>query len=57
MNHEKKPPSKQSQIILESLQQAVETALEKKQKLGQYAVIWDGVKPIAVGEDAPCDLK
>lgn len=57
MNNVKKPPSKQSQIILESLQQAVVMALEKKRKLGQYAVMWDGVKPVAIGEDAPRDSK
>jgi len=39
-------PSEQSQIVLESLKSAVAIALEKKRKLGQFAVVWDGEKPI-----------
>jgi len=36
------PLSKQSEIVLKSLQRAVANALERKHKLGQYAVLWDG---------------
>jgi len=39
--------------MLESLQRAVSQALEKKRRLGQYAVIWQNGKPVAVGDDAP----
>lgn len=31
----------------------MEKALERKKRLGQYAVIWSGDKPVMVGEDAP----
>ena len=33
-------PSEQAQKTLTVLQQAVAEALEKKRKLGQYAVVW-----------------
>lgn len=39
--------------MLESLKQAVAQALEKKKRLGQYAVIWENGKPVLIGEDAP----
>jgi len=39
-------PSKQSQKILRSLEDAVGAALEKKRKLGQYAIVWDGEKVV-----------
>ena len=38
--------SENSQRILNSLEKAVKDALEKKRRLGQYAVIWDGDKPV-----------
>ena len=38
------PLSKKSEIVLKSLQRAVSKALERKRKLGQYAVLWDGEK-------------
>jgi len=39
--------SEQSAKILFALEEAVTNALDKKQKLGQYAVIWDRKKHIA----------
>lgn len=48
-----KTPSEHSQKILASLKKAVAEALERKRKLGQYAVIWDGNKPVLRGDDAP----
>jgi len=40
----KKSPSREGQIILDTLQDAVSKALDKKRRLGQYAVVWkDGV--------------
>jgi len=36
--------SEQSEKILLALEAAVTSALDKKQKLGQYAVIWDRKK-------------
>ncbi|QOJ24112.1 MAG: hypothetical protein HRU78_11065 [Gammaproteobacteria bacterium] len=49
----KTTPSEEGQIILDSLQKAVTQALEKKRRLGQYAVVWRSGKPIMIGEDAP----
>ena len=45
--------SEKGQIILDALQKAVTQALEKKRRLGQYAVVWRDGKPIMIGEDAP----
>ncbi len=49
-------PSEETQKILESLQRAVTAALDKKKRLGQYAVIWQDGRPVAIGEDAPASL-
>ena len=38
-------PSKEAQLALDALQKAVKNALEKKKRLGQYAVIWQDGKP------------
>jgi len=46
-------PSDESKRMLEALQHAVDKALEKKRRLGQYAVIWKNGKPVLTGEDAP----
>ncbi|MGB4336202.1 MAG: hypothetical protein WBJ41_15290 [Chromatiaceae bacterium] len=39
--------------MLETLRQSVAKALEKKRRLGQYAVTWQNGKPVVTGEDAP----
>ena len=49
----KNVPSHQGQELLESLRQAVAKTLEKKRRLGQYVVTWEGGKPVLTGEDAP----
>ena len=49
----KTKPSKECQLILDSLQKAVTQALEKKRRLGQYAVVWRDGRPVMIGEDAP----
>lgn len=46
-------PSPEGQKQLETLRQAVSKALEKKRRLGQYAVIWQDGKPVMTGTDAP----
>jgi len=46
-------PSPEAQQQLESLRQAVAKALEKKRRLGQYAVFWKDGKAVIAGEDAP----
>ena len=49
--------SPDTQAMLDCLQLAVNKALERKRRLGQYAVFWDGKAPFAIGDDAPEDLK
>ncbi|MBV6449093.1 hypothetical protein [Nitrosomonas sp.] len=46
-------PSEEGQVILDSLQKAVTQALERKRRLGQYAVVCRDGKPVMIGEDAP----
>ncbi|MGE4344426.1 MAG: hypothetical protein AB7F20_09130 [Geoalkalibacter sp.] len=46
-------PSERGQIELATLKSAVAQALEKKRRLGQYAVIWQNGMPVMIGEDAP----
>ena len=47
------PPSPQAQVMLKALQTAVAKSLDKKQKLGQYAVIWQNGQPVQTVSDAP----
>lgn len=47
------PPSISSQILLESLRQAVANALERKRRLGQYAVVWRDGQPAILESDLP----
>ena len=49
----KTTPSEKGQAVLDVLRVAVNKALEKKKKLGQYAVVWDGQKTVLTGNDAP----
>ncbi|MFG6667145.1 hypothetical protein ACGK9R_08540 [Halomonas sp. HNIBRBA4712] len=42
-----------TQAMLDSLRAAVSEALERKRRLGHYAVVWQDGKPALVGEDAP----
>ncbi len=51
-----KTPSEDTQKILKTLQKAVDEALDKKKRLGQYAVIWRNNRPVAIGENAPASL-
>jgi hypothetical protein len=46
-------PSPDSQIMLETLKTAVKKALDKKKRLGQYAVVWSDNKPAFLGEEIP----
>ncbi len=48
-------PSPESITILNALRDAVAKNFEKKKRLGQYAVIWQGDRPIQIGDDAPQD--
>jgi len=47
------PPSLKALETLEALRTAVAEALDKKKRLGQYAVFWSGNKPVFVGDDVP----
>lgn len=40
-------------MILEVLKRAVAEALERKRKLGQYAVVWRDGRVLCIGPDAP----
>ena len=53
MNTVKTQPSEQSLIILSALKEAVANAMEKKRKLGQYAVVWEDNALVYKGGDAP----
>jgi len=44
----KAKPSKECLIMLDSLKTAVANALEKKRRLGQYAVVWKNGKPVRI---------
>jgi hypothetical protein len=50
-------PNADTQATLDCLRQAVNKALERKRRLGQYSVQWIGNAPCAVGDDAPEDLR
>ncbi|MGM0984372.1 MAG: hypothetical protein ACQEXG_13250 [Pseudomonadota bacterium] len=39
--------------MLDSLRAAVAETLERKRRLGHYAVVWQDGKPVLIGEDAP----
>lgn len=45
--------SREGQRALETLQKAVKQTLEKKKRLGQYAVTWQDGKPVITGDDVP----
>ena len=47
------PPSEKSQQILASLRKVATETLERKRRLGQYAVVWKDGKIVLEGEDAP----
>ena len=49
--------SPDGQVVLESLQRAVKQALDKKKRLGKYAVIWQDGKPVMIGDDAPASTE
>lgn len=50
-------PSQDSKAMLDTLKTAVNKTLDKKKRLGQYAVIWQDDKPVLVGADRPEKLK
>jgi len=46
-----RPMSPEARQTLESLNRAVEEALDRKRKLGQYWIEWDGEKAFKVWPD------
>ena len=46
-------PSIEAQKILAALQAAVTSTLERKRRLGHYAVVWQDGRPVAIGDDRP----
>jgi hypothetical protein len=40
-------------MVLDALKRAVAEALERKRKLGQYAVFWRDGRVVCIGPDAP----
>ncbi|MCQ8118017.1 hypothetical protein [Methylomonas rosea] len=58
MSEPSKPTlSPDTQAMLDCLQLAVNKTLERKRRLGQYVVLWDGNAPFVIGDDAPEHLK
>jgi hypothetical protein len=53
MSQEKKQASDKSLLIQAALKQAVTDALDKKNRLGQYAVLWENNHLLYKGSDAP----
>ena len=54
MNADLNPkPNSDIQATLDCLRLAVSKTLERKRRLGQYSVQWNGDAPFAVGDDAP----
>ncbi len=47
------PPSQESLVIQTVLNKAIAATLEKKRRLGQYAVFWENDKVVYRGDDAP----
>jgi len=51
----KSVPSQKAQEQLTALKKAVTEALDRKKRLGQYAVVWQNDKPVIIGKDAPVE--
>lgn len=46
-------PSLETQKLLAALQATATSTLERKRRLGHYAVVWQDGRPVAIGEDRP----
>ena len=49
------PPGRFEEEALAALQRAVSRALDRKRRLGQYAVFWQDGRVVFDGPDAPVD--
>ncbi len=58
MSEQVNPPlSPDTQAMLDCLRLAVSKTLERKRRLGQYSVQWNGKESFAIGDDAPDYLR
>lgn len=48
--------SPEALAILECLRQTATETLDRKRRLGHYAVIWQDNAPLAIGDNAPEEL-
>lgn len=46
-------PNDHEALALDALKRAVAEALERKRRLGQYAVVWREGRVVCLGPDAP----
>ena len=46
-------PVLDAQTLLAALQATATSTLERKRRLGHYAVVWQDGRPVAIGEDRP----
>lgn len=53
MNIIEEQPSQESLRVLAALKEAVSNDLEKKRRLGHYAVMWENNQVVYKGDDAP----
>lgn len=57
MSNTTPPLSPDTQAMLDCLRLVVTKTLERKRRLGQYSVQWNGKESFAIGDDAPDYLK
>lgn len=56
MNNSTSPnstPVLDAQQLLAALKATATSTLERKRRLGHYAVVWQDGRPVAIGEDRP----
>jgi hypothetical protein len=46
-------PVLDAQKLLAALQATATATLDRKRRLGHYAVVWQDGRPVAIGEDRP----
>ena len=51
--HSTKEPSTKAKRALESLKSTARATLERKRRLGHYAVVWQDNRVVLHGDDAP----
>ena len=45
--------TEETQVILDALKRTAAETLDRKRRLGHYAVVWRDGKPVLIGDDAP----